>query len=131
MGWSVIRSGASANGRRRDGSTRRRRTGGSSRPTGRGGVPPLSDVRPSRGPLLAGGRCPNSPGRSMFVRLKGGETGKGADGKWTDAATGEHGDLLDVIRESCGPVGFQDVSVEGHTFLSMPPTHPDLSPACE
>src|SRR3546814_1970188 len=40
----------------------------------------------------------NSPGRSMFVRLKGGETGKGAAGKWTDAATGEHGDLLDVIR---------------------------------
>lgn len=34
----------------------------------------------------------NTPGRSMFVRLKGGETGKGAAGKWTDAATGEHGD---------------------------------------
>jgi hypothetical protein len=26
-------------------------------------------------------------------------TGKGAAGKWTDAATGEHGDLLDVIRD--------------------------------
>ena len=30
----------------------------------------------------------NTPGRSMFVRLKGGESGKGAAGKWTDAATG-------------------------------------------
>jgi len=38
----------------------------------------------------------------MFVRLIGPESGKGAAGKWTDAATGEHGDLLDVIRESSG-----------------------------
>jgi len=43
----------------------------------------------------------NAPGRSTFVRLKGPESGKGAAGKWTDAATSEHGDLLDVIRESC------------------------------
>lgn len=34
----------------------------------------------------------NTPGRSMFVRLTGPETGKGAAGKWTDSATGEHGD---------------------------------------
>ena len=26
----------------------------------------------------------NTPGRSMFVRLKGPESGKGAAGKWTD-----------------------------------------------
>jgi len=26
----------------------------------------------------------NTPGRSLFVRLKGPETGKGAAGKWTD-----------------------------------------------
>ena len=44
----------------------------------------------------------NAPGRSTFVRLRGPGAGKGAAGKWTDAATGEHGDLLDVIRESCG-----------------------------
>ena len=42
----------------------------------------------------------NTPGRSMFVRLQ--ESTKGPAGKWTDAATGEHGDLLDVIRESRG-----------------------------
>ena len=42
----------------------------------------------------------NTPGRSMFVRLQ--DSPKGPAGKWTDAATGEHGDLLDVIRESCG-----------------------------
>ena len=55
----------------------------------------------------------NTPGRSMFVRLKA-ESGKGAAGKWTDAATGEHGDLLDVIRESCGLVDFKDVADEAH-----------------
>ncbi len=62
----------------------------------------------------------NAPGRSMFVRLKGQEFGKGAAGKWTDAATGEHGDLLDVIRESCGLVNFQDVANEARGFLNLP-----------
>lgn len=65
----------------------------------------------------------NTPGRSMFVRLKG-ETGRGAAGKWTDAATGEHGDLLDVIRESCGLIDFKDVIDEARAFLSMPPSEP-------
>ncbi|MES0110023.1 toprim domain-containing protein [Mesorhizobium sp. M0013] len=65
----------------------------------------------------------NTPGRSMFVRLKGSDSGKGAAGKWTDAATGEHGDLLDVIRESCGLADFRDVADEARTFLSLP--HPE------
>lgn len=73
----------------------------------------------------------NTPGRSMFVRLKGGETGKGAAGKWTDAATGEHGDLLDVIRESCALVDFKDVADEARTFLSMPNPEPDRPHAGE
>src|SRR5580692_9656960 len=67
----------------------------------------------------------NTPGRSMFVRLKGGESGKGAAGKWTDAATGEHGDLLDVIRESCGLVDFHDVAIEARRFLSLPRSEPE------
>ncbi|MBA8906063.1 hypothetical protein HNQ95_001836 [Aminobacter ciceronei] len=57
----------------------------------------------------------------MFVRLKGPGSGKGAAGKWTDAATGEHGDLLDVIRESLHLVDFRDVVQEARSFLSMPP----------
>ncbi len=68
----------------------------------------------------------NTPGRSMFVRLKGADSGKGAAGKWTDAATGEHGDLLDVIRESCGLIDFKDVADEARTFLSLP--HPEPGP---
>ena len=64
----------------------------------------------------------NTPGRSMYVRLK--DSPKGPAGKWTDAATGEHGDLLDVIRESCGLIDFKDVADEARTFLSMPPPEP-------
>ena len=70
----------------------------------------------------------NTPGRSMFVRLKGPASGKGAAGKWTDAATGEHGDLLDVIRESCGLIDFHDVVGEARRFLSLP--RPQPSPDC-
>ncbi|WP_033921043.1 DUF7146 domain-containing protein [Sphingomonas sp. 37zxx] len=67
----------------------------------------------------------NCPGRSMFVRLTGPESGKGAAGKWTDAATGEHGDLLDVIRESCGLIDFKDVADEARSFLAMPRPEPE------
>ncbi|MBY0447123.1 MAG: hypothetical protein K2P95_00410, partial [Hyphomonadaceae bacterium] len=60
------------------------------------------------------------PGRSMFVRLSGPDSGPGAAGHWTDAASAEHGDLLDVIRESCGFVEFRDVANEARRFLSLP-----------
>jgi len=73
----------------------------------------------------------NTPGRSMFVRLQ--DSPKGPAGKWTDAATGEHGDLLDVIREASGLVDFHDVVEEARRFLSLPhldfePKHP-ITPA--
>jgi hypothetical protein len=71
----------------------------------------------------------NTPGRSMYVRLTGGETARGAAGKWADPATGEHGDLLDVIRESCGHVDFRDVADEARRFLSLPPTDAASAPA--
>ncbi len=74
------------------------------------------------------GDVQNNPGRSMFVRLKGAESGKGAAGKWTDAATGEHGDLLDVIRESCGLLDFKDVTDEARRFLSLPQPEPGPQP---
>lgn len=66
------------------------------------------------------GNVQNAPGRSMFVRLVGPETGKGAAGKWTDAATGKHGNLLDVIRVSGGFIDFKDVAGEARRFLSLP-----------
>jgi hypothetical protein len=63
----------------------------------------------------------NTPGRSMFVRLR--DTPKGLAGKWMDAASAEHGDLLDVIRESCGLIDFRDVAEEARHFLSL--SHPE------
>ncbi|MFG1314634.1 DUF7146 domain-containing protein [Xanthobacter autotrophicus] len=64
------------------------------------------------------GDARNTPGRSMFVRLK--DSPKGPAGKWTDAATSEHGDLLDVIREALGLVDFRDVAAEACSFLALP-----------
>ena len=69
----------------------------------------------------------NTLGRSMFVRLKP-SRGRPA-GKWTDAATGEHGDLLDVIRESCGLAAFRDVIEEARRFLALPQSDPPLASA--
>ncbi|GGB27497.1 DUF7146 domain-containing protein [Allosediminivita pacifica] len=67
----------------------------------------------------------NTPGRSMFVRLSGRESGKGAAGKWTDAQSGQHGDLLDVIGESLGLIDFADVAEEARRFLSLPYPEPE------
>ncbi len=61
----------------------------------------------------------------MFVRLKGPDFGKGAAGRWTDAATGDHGDLLDVIRDSCGLLRFHDVIDEARRFLALPRPEPE------
>ena len=64
------------------------------------------------------------PGRSLFVRLTGPDCGKGAAGKWTDAATGEHGDLLDLIALNRELERLCDVLDEARSFLSLPRTEP-------
>jgi hypothetical protein len=70
----------------------------------------------------------NTPGRSMFVRLNGPESGPGAVGHWADGATSEYGDLLDIIRESCGFIEFRDVADEARRFLSLPRAEPRCTP---
>jgi len=65
------------------------------------------------------GDVANTPGRSLFVRLYGPSYGKGAAGKWTDAATGQHGDLLDLIALSCGLDRLADVLAEARRFLGL------------
>jgi hypothetical protein len=65
----------------------------------------------------------NTRGRSMHVRLKA--NAKGPAGKWVDEATSEFGDLLDVIRESCGLLEFRDVADEARRFLAMPRPRPE------
>ena len=67
------------------------------------------------------GDIANTPGRSLFVRLKGPDSGKDAAGKWTDAATGEHGDLLDLIALNRGLDRLRDVLDEARTFLQFAP----------
>ncbi len=62
----------------------------------------------------------------MYVRLK--DSPKGPAGKWTDAQSGEHGDLLDVIREALGLIDFADVIEEARSFLSLPHPEPELPP---
>ena len=76
----------------------------------------------------------NTPGRSTYVRLFGPEFGKGAAGKWTDAATTEHGDLLDIIAKQSGLTQFTDIAAEALRFLGSPesgtraPSMPPYSP---
>jgi hypothetical protein len=65
----------------------------------------------------------NTPGRSMFVRLQ--DSPKGPAGKWTDAATGEHGDLLDIVRENLGLRDFRAVAEEARRFLKLPRAKPE------
>ncbi|MCP1243150.1 toprim domain-containing protein [Acetobacter lambici] len=61
----------------------------------------------------------NTPGRSLYVRLHGPSEGRGAAGRWTDAGTGEFGDLLDVIRGSLGLTDFRDVADEARRFQAL------------
>ncbi len=68
----------------------------------------------------------NTPGRSLYVRLTGPEAGPGAAGKWTDAATGEHGDLLDLIALNRGLSRFRDVLDEARAYLALPRDAPPL-----
>jgi Toprim domain len=70
------------------------------------------------------GDVTNAPGRSLFVRLTGPESGKCAAGKWTDAATGDYGDLLDLIALSMGLERLRDVLDEARGFLRLPRSQP-------
>ena len=66
------------------------------------------------------GDLQNNPGRSLFVRLTGPASGPGAAGKFTDGATGEHGDLLDIIRARTGISRFPDLLTEARAHLGRP-----------
>jgi hypothetical protein len=66
------------------------------------------------------GDIANTPGRSLMVRLTGPDSGKGASGRWVDFASGEGGDLLDLIGRTCRLHTFRDVLDEARRFLSLP-----------
>ena len=55
-------------------------------------------------------------GRSLFVRLEP----PGTPGRWTDSATGEHGDLLDLVRLATGSRSLREALAEARRFLAQP-----------
>ena len=69
------------------------------------------------------GDIAGSPGRSLYVRLF--ETERGAVGNWVDAATGEHGDLVDLIRINQRHGRLSETIDEAERFLSLPPSVDD------
>ena len=76
----------------------------------------------------------NTPGRSLYVRLNGADSGPGAAGKWTDAASpSEHGDLLDLIRLNHNLRDLGEAMDEARRFLALPrppiPSPPNLGRA--
>jgi len=79
----------------------------------------LSNGRRSGGYWIVGDTA-NAKGRSLFVRLFGPATGKGARGKWQDSATDEHGDLLDLIAAREGHRTLAETLTEARRFLGMP-----------
>jgi Toprim domain len=66
------------------------------------------------------GDVAGTPGRSLYVRLF--ETERGAIGNWVDAATGEHGDLVDLIRLNQRHGRLSETIEEAERFLSLPPS---------
>lgn len=65
------------------------------------------------------GDARGAPGRSLFVKLSGPRTGLGAMGRWSDAATGEHGDLLDLLALNLAHNSMAETLVEARRFLSL------------
>ncbi len=69
-----------------------------------------------QGRYWVAGDLEGARGRSLFVRLHG----PGVPGKWTDAATGEHGDLLDLVRHRSGAPTLRAALEEARAFLALP-----------
>ena len=71
-----------------------------------------------QGRYWVAGDLDGARGRSLFVRL----AGPGTPGKWTDAATSEHGDLLDLIRYRTNAPSLRAALDEARRFLALPAT---------
>ena len=69
-----------------------------------------------QGRYWVAGDLDGARGRSLFVRL----APPGVPGKFTDAAEGIHGDLLDIIRHRMGGVALRDAMAEARAFLALP-----------
>lgn len=103
----------------------RRRDRAPPRRARRGCLPTLSRPRAPRWPLLAGRRRPQHTGVQPVCKAGRFPNGHGRVGKWTDAATGEHGDLLDIIATAEGHDRLSETLDETRRFLSLPITEPE------
>ncbi len=59
-------------------------------------------------------------GAAFMSASRGPDSGPGAAGKWSDAATGEHGDLLDLIGRRRHLPRVADAIGEARAFLALP-----------
>ena len=69
-----------------------------------------------QGRYWVAGDLDGARGRSLYVRLRP----PGTPGKWTDAATGEHGDLLDLVRHRSRAPTLRAALDEARAFLALP-----------
>ncbi len=69
-----------------------------------------------QGRYWVAGDLDGARGRSLYVRL----AGPGVPGKWTDAASGEHGDLLDIVRHRTRAPTLRAALDEARAFLALP-----------
>ena len=79
-----------------------------------------------QGRYWVAGDIDGARGRSLFVRLQG----PGTPGKWTDAAEGSHGDLLDLIRHRTAAPTLRAALDHARAFLALPasPVTGDTAP---
>ena len=89
------------------------KTGRNARSAGSSGTAPDSGCV---GNYWQAGSVAGERGQSLYVHLAGGRRGK-----WTDAATGEKGDLLDLIRAASGHARMVDAMDEARAFLGGNP----------
>ena len=81
-----------------------------------------------QGRYWVAGDLDGARGRSLYVRLRG----PGTPGKWTDAAEGTHGDLLDLIRHRVNAPTLRAALDKARAFLASPAASdpdPEAAPA--
>ncbi len=78
-----------------------------------------------QGRYWVAGDLDGARGRSLYVRL----SGPGTPGKWTDAAEGTHGDLLDIIRHRTRARTLRAALDEARAFLALPAARATASDA--
>ena len=69
-----------------------------------------------QGRYWVAGDLDGARGRSLYVRLRG----PGPTGRWADAATGEYGDLLDLVRHRSRAPTLRAALDEARAFLALP-----------